>query len=543
MKRLLPAFLVVLALSCMSVSGATSYYFFVQFSNKKNTPYSLSSPSAFLSSKAVARRAAFGIACDSTDLPVNQTYVSQVANLGAKVHSRSKWMNGITVLVTDSFLMSQVRALPFVSKVQYTGKTDAASLVRQKSKFETQLTDYGTAQAQLNQINGSYIHNLGFTGKGIVVGVLDAGFNNVNINPGFDSLRMSGRLLGTKDIAELNGNVYSMDAHGANVLSIMTGKLSGANPYAGTAPHASFWLIRTEYAPTEYLVETDFWVSGIEFADSVGVDVVNSSLGYTTFDDAKMSFTYADMNGKVSRASKAAAMAAQKGIIVCNSAGNDGNKTWHYIGSPADAEGIVSVGAVYNTGVSSEFSSFGPSSDNRIKPEICGTGTATAYINTAGSRSSGNGTSYSSPVIAGMMACFLQYAKANFSNLTIPKILESVFKSGSIYTNPTAQLGYGIPDFQKAASNLLTLDLTENKADNNFMVVYRPEASSLELNICEPTTQRCSLKIYSVAGVLVCQNDIDSQNFTVSVKGLSAGAYIVNVSSAKFNESQKIIIR
>lgn len=543
MKRLLPAFLVLLALSCMSVSGATSYYFFVQFSNKKNTTYSLASPSAFLSSRAIARRVAFGISCDSTDLPVNQSYVNQVANLGAKIHSRSKWMNSVTVLVADSSLMSQVRALPFVNKVQYTGKTDAASLTRQKSKFETQLTDYGSAQAQLNQINGSYIHSLGYTGKGIHVGVLDGGFSSVNTNPGFDSLRLSGRLLGTKDIAEINGNVYAMDAHGANVLSIMTGRLGGATPYAGTAPHASFWLIRTEYAPTEYLVETDFWVSGIEFADSVGVDVVNSSLGYTTFDDTKMNFTYADMNGKISRASKAATLAAQKGIIVCNSAGNDGNKTWHYIGSPADAEGIVSVGAVYNTGVSSEFSSYGPSSDNRVKPEICGTGTATAYITTAGTRASGNGTSYSSPVIAGMMACYLQYAKANFSNLTVPKILESVFKSGSIYANPTAQLGYGIPDFQKAAGNLLTLDVSDKKYGDNFGVVYRPESSLLELTICEPITQRCALRIYSVAGILVYSDEINQQNFSRTIKGLAAGAYIVNVSSAKFNESQKIIIR
>ena len=141
------------------------------------------------------------------------------------------------------------------------------------------------------------------------------------------------------------------------------------------------------------------------------------------------------------------------------------------------------------------------------------------------------------------MACYLQYAKANFSNLTVPKILESVFKSGSIYANPTAQLGYGIPDFQKAAGNLLTLDVSDKKYGDNFGVVYRPESSLLELTICEPITQRCALRIYSVAGILVYSDEINQQNFSRTIKGLAAGAYIVNVSSAKFNESQKIIIR
>lgn len=545
MRKLLLALLLLFCGSEMVMTAANNYYFYVQFANKNNTPYSLSTPSAYLSARAIARRASFNISCDSTDLPVNPDYVNQIANLGIKIHTRSKWMNGITVLVNDSSIMSQVRTLSFVKKVQYTGRLSVASAVRQKSKFESEAIDYGTALTQVNQINGSYLHNMGYTGKGIYVGVLDGGFNSVNTNPGFDSLRLSGRLLGTKDIAESNGNVYTMDAHGANVLSIMTGKLTGASPYSGTAPHASFLLIRTEYGPTEYLVETDFWVSGIEFADSVGVDVVNSSLGYTTFDSVPMSFTYADMNGKVSRASRAATMAAEKGIIVCNSAGNDGRSTntWHYIGSPADAEGIVSVGSVTSTGVASDFSSFGPTSDNRIKPEICGMGSSTAFIYTNGLRYTGNGTSYSSPVIAGMMACYLQYAKANFSNLSVPKILESVFKSGNQYSNPTAQLGYGIPNFQTAVNNLMTSNLFENKVGENFTVYYNPEISSVEVALCEAPADKCSIRVYSLTGNLVLSKQIADAQTSLPTQNLSSGIYIVNIVGSKFNESQKIIIR
>lgn len=543
MKKLLLALFLLFCGSAMLITAASNYYFYVQFTNKNNTPYSLSTPAAYLSARAIARRASFNISCDSTDLPVNPDYVNQIANLGIKIHMRSKWMNGITVLVKDSNIMNQVRTLSFVKKVQYTGRLSVASTVRQKSKFETETIDYGTALTQVNQINGGYLHNLGYTGKGIYVGVLDAGFNSVNTNPGFDSLRLSGRLLGTKDIAESNGNVYTMDAHGANVLSIMTGKLTDASPYSGTAPHASFWLIRTEYVPTEYLVETDFWVSGIEFADSVGVDVVNSSLGYTTFDSVSMSFSYADMNGKVSRASRAATMAAEKGIIVCNSAGNDGNKTWYYIGSPADAEGIISVGSVTSTGSASTFSSFGPTSDNRIKPEICGMGSSTAYINTTGLCSTGNGTSYSSPVIAGMMACYLQYAKANFSNLTVSKILESVFKSGNQYSHPTAQLGYGIPNFQTAVNNLMTSNLFDNKVSENFTVYYNPEISSVEVALCEAPVDKCFIRVYSLTGNLVLSQQIADVQTSLPARNLSSGIYIVNVVGEKINESQKIIIR
>ena len=372
-------FLVFLLFSCSSVLATTGYYFYVQFANKNNSPYSLTKPQEYLSARAIERRAQRAPGIDSTDLPITPAYLSQIESLGIHVHNRSKWMNGATVLLTDSSKMSLVRALSFVKWVKYTGKIRlAATSSSKRTKVVENSDSYGSAAAQINQMSGKYLHDLGYRGKGVVVGVLDAGFLDVNRNPAFDSLNLQGRLLGTKDFVNPNSNIYAEDSHGAAVMSILAGNLPGS--FIGTAPDASFWLIRTEYTPTEYLVETDFWCSGIEFADSVGVDVVNSSLGYTKFDDPVMDYTYADMNGEVSRASRCAALAAKKGIIVCSSAGNEGNKAWHYIGAPADAKGIVTVGGVNYSGVSSVFSSYGPSSDSRIKPEVCTLGTSAALI-------------------------------------------------------------------------------------------------------------------------------------------------------------------
>ena len=431
--------MVIMAGLSATISAQTTYYFYVQLKNKNNSPFSLSNPSVYLSQRAIARRITFRIPTDSVDFPVNPAYVQQIENLGIHVHCASKWMNGVTLKMTDSTKMSQVRALPFVKFTQYTGMLVGSALAPVQKASEKDLAlNYGIAAGQINQLNGAYLHNEGFKGKGIHIAVIDAGFTNVNINPCFDSLRLQGRLLGTKDVINSASNIYAEDSHGAMVLSTMTGNMPGQ--YLGTAPEASYWLIRTEYSPTEYKVETDFWCSGIEFADSVGADIATSSLGYSTFDDSKMDFSYADMNGKVSRASRAATIAGKKGMLVLVAAGNEGNATWHYISSPSDADGIITVGAVTSTGLPSSFSSFGPSSDNRVKPEICATGTASALVSTGGTTTYGNGTSFATPIMAGMMACLLQRYKAFDPNPVIQVLLNSVFASGSLYNNPTAQI-------------------------------------------------------------------------------------------------------
>jgi serine protease AprX len=523
------------------LSATTGYFFYVQFTNKNNSPYSLSTPSAYLSQRAIDRRQALSIVIDSTDLPVNPVYLLQIKNLGIQVQCTSKWMNGATVLLSDTTKMNQLRALPFVKKVQYTALRDAALPVSQKAKAATETFNYGTAATQINQINGAYLHNLGYTGKNIVVGVLDAGFYNANINPAFDSLRIQNRLLGTKDFAEPNSNVYTLDTHGANVLSIMTGNLPGQ--FLGVAPHASFWLIRTEYAPTEYVVETDFWCAGIEFADSVGVDVINSSLGYTQFDDASMNFTYADMNGTVSRASRAANIASKKGIIVCNSAGNEGNKTWHYISSPADAEGILGIGAATSAGAPSAFTSFGPSSDGRVKPDISAMGSSTAYVYNSGTPTTGNGTSYSSPIMAGMVACLLQGYKERNLPRSPEAVREALIHSANTYNTPTAQLGYGIPNFEYALK-YPTFNSLKNIDAHSFEINYNAQNKTIHVLLYDRQEIPIkTIRVYAVTGSLMVQKTITEAVSVISAEKLPTGIYLISISGNGKNETRKLIIQ
>ena len=544
MKRLFTYTLFALILwgTSAPISAQTNYYFYVQLKNKNNSPYSLSNPSAYLSARAIARRTSFNVAIDSTDLPVNQAYVQQIQNQGVPVHSVSKWMNGVTVKLTDSTKMSQVRALPFVSFVQYTGLLVGAVLTNQTKQNVLQTLNYGIAAGQINQLNGTNLHNEGFKGKGIHIAVIDAGFTNVNINPCFDSLRLQGRLLGTKDVINPASNIYSEDTHGAMVLSTMTGNMPGQ--YLGTAPEASYWLIRTEYSPTEYKVETDFWCSGIEFADSVGADIATSSLGYYTFDDPSMSFTYADMNGKVSRASRAATIASKKGMVVLVAAGNEGQTAWKYIGSPADADGIISVGAVTSTGIPSSFTSYGPSYDGRVKPEICATGTASALVNTSGTPSYGNGTSFATPIMAGMMACLLQKYKSQSQNPSVTTILQSVFKTGSLFSNPTAQMGYGIPDFKVAEQNLTTFDSVQQLNKNSFLLSENKDFKTLTIRfVNENFARQASVRIYSVTGNLIFSQPITDTSTVIRTSNFASGIYAVCMTENGKTETRKILIK
>ena len=524
-----------------SLEAQTNYYFYVQLANKNNSPYSLSSPSAYLSQRAIVRRITFTIPTDSTDLPVNHTYIQQIENLGVHVQCASKWMNGVTVKLTDSTKMAQVRTLPFVSFVQYTGLLVGAALAPPAKNNAKATLNYGIAAGQINQLNGTNLHNEGFRGKGIHVAVIDAGFTNVNVNSCFDSLRLQGRLLGTKDVINPVSNIYSEDTHGAMVLSTMTGNIPGQ--YLGTAPEASYWLIRTEYSPTEYKVETDFWCSGIEFADSVGADIATSSLGYSTFDDTKMNFTYADMNGKVSRASRAATIASKKGMVVLVAAGNEATHSWHYLSSPADADGIITVGAVDSIGIPSSFSSFGPSSDGRVKPEICARGSASALVSVAGKNTHGDGTSFATPIMAGMMACLLQKYKSQNQNPSVWTLLQSVFKTGNLFSNPTAQMGYGIPDFKLAEQNLTTFDSVQKLEKNSFILSENKVFKSLTIRFIDGNNPiQASVRIYSVTGKLVVNQPVTDVYTVIRTSGFASGIYAVCVTENGKTQTRKIII-
>ena len=340
------AILLVLFLNLFSCLFAQNYTFWVAFTDKKNSPYSVDYPLEFLSERSLQRRIRQGFELDESDLPVNPNYIDSLKMLGATIVGASRWLNGVTISLDDTIdVVPKIRELSCVASLQLTKKYSSSRVSRNKmpmSRHSEEIVDSAFRQNSFHELDA--LHKLGYKGDGIHVAILDAGFANVDRLSAFDSLRVFNRLLGVRDFVDASSDVYRQHAHGLAVLSTMAANVP--NVMVGAAPQASYWLLRTEDDATESLLELDNWVRAIEFADSVGVDVVNSSLGYSTFDDSNMNFSYEDMNGRTSRISVAATMAARKGMLVVNSAGNDGSNSWHYISAPADADSIVTVGGV-----------------------------------------------------------------------------------------------------------------------------------------------------------------------------------------------------
>lgn len=544
--RMIVPFLFVL-FSGMFDAMADEYFFYVQLTDKNDSPYSLSAPSEFLSQRAIERRSYFRLNCDSTDLPVNPTYINQIKSAGFAVHNKSNWLNGVTVVTADSAAIASVEGLSFVESVEYTGKRGLSQKGqgRRNISLNNTLSDvdyYGSAGGQIDQINGRYLHNSGYRGEGIHIAVIDAGFENVDINSAFNPLFLENRLLGTKDFVFTGSDVYRENSHGAGVLSIMAANIP--NLYVGTAPDASYWLFRTEYVSTEYPVEMDFWVSAIEYADSVGIDVVNSSLGYSVFTDSRLNLTYADLDGNATRITRAATLAADKGIIVVSSAGNEGNKDWKYINVPADAKNIITVGSVDAAGTLSAFSSRGPTADERLKPELVAQGTSTSMINKDGVFQS-NGTSFSSPVIAGTMACLLQAARGKHTYIPLQDLFDIVFKTGTHYEAPDANLGYGIPDFEKATRVLLSSTNNDWFACENINIYTDSMAKSLRIVLdAKLVSSRAIIQIVSMNGMIVYNQPVTASEILLDTGLYPAGIYALQIISAdEKNYTYKFLIK
>ena len=408
----------------VSATSAQKYKYRVSFTDKSNSVYSTINPSAFLSQKAITRRINQGINITQEDLPVNKSYLDSLITKGVLVYNSSKWFNSCVIGVNDTNLMPAITALPFVSSVvkvvafnnkkkKNTKPSDASVVKSSKVFFNPDITpnfilgnkqqykydktkqsgrniNYGVSLTQIDMMNGTFLHNQGYMGNGMTVAILDGGFWGVNLLNAFDSLWANGQILGTRDFVEPGGNVFDQATHGMMVLSEMGAYLPGE--LVGTAPKANFWLIRTEDVNSENLIEEDNWAAGAEFADSLGADIISSSLGYTTFDDTLMNHKYQDLDGKTARVSIAATTAARKGILVVNSAGNSGSSPWRYVGTPGDADSIITVGAVDAQGAYALFSSQGPTSDGRIKPTVSAMGQG-AIVAINGGTSPGNGTS------------------------------------------------------------------------------------------------------------------------------------------------------
>lgn len=458
--------------------------YWVRFKDKNGSPYSVGSPNTFLSARSIARRANQGISVNMTDIPVNQTYINQVNATGAQVFQRSKWFNAAIVIVNSSAQLSAINSLTCVLNSAPVGRyvsttanevgTPSASAY--KTAKVTTAYNYGPSVTQVSQIGADCMHDLGYRGQNMVIAVIDAGFYQANTNAVFDSLYNEGRLLGTRDYVAGNSSVYEDFLHGANCLSLMAGNSPGN--LIGTGPKASYWLLRSEDAATEKLIEENNWVVAVEFADSVGADITTTSLGYTEFDNSSYNHVYSDLDGRTSVISIASTMAARKGIFVLNAAGNDGSNAWHYIGVPGDADSICTVGAVDENGIHAGFSSVGPTADGRIKPDLSSMG-QNAYVCAPGYNfQSGNGTSYATPILAGAVACLWQ-ANPTKTNM---QILQALKATASKSGNPDNSYGWGIPNMCAAHNLMNGTNVSVNELIKAGSIKLFPNPTHSELN-------------------------------------------------------------
>lgn len=526
--------------------------YWVGFMDKANTPYSLSSPTAFLSPRAIERRQKANITLAENDLPVVPQYVSQVLDAGGILRYTSKWLNGVVVSLPESnheALAANLQVLPFVKMVKPISTTIQGRRSNTKDTLIKQETDlnelyYGTAATQLQMLNVDFLHALNYKGQGMQIAIFDAGFDNADQLAVFQPVYAAGRVLGTKDfVTPTNLDIYDFAAHGTEVWSTIAGSLP--NVYVGSAPEASFWLFRTEDTAAETTLEEYNWLAAAEFADSAGVDIINSSLGYSTFDLPEMNYTYEDLNGDIAVVTRAADFAAAKGILVVSSAGNQGNKPWQHITAPADADSILTVGAVNGTGDYAVFSSKGPSSDGNIKPNVAAQGQGAALVNPAGELIYANGTSFSSPIMAGLVACLWQaYPQQN--NMDIIHALE---KSGTQADHPDEKLGYGIPKADLAYWWLKTEPLLPNTSSSTEVLAFaypNPTDQMINLYYLAPKSGTVNVTLYDMSGKTIstlqqetAQNigyKFDFQEWSY----LSKGWYLVKVSDGTGEKVLKV---
>lgn len=464
MKKLIVC---LLAIAVAKASEGQSFSrYIIQFKNKATSPYSLTTPLSYLSQRAIDRRTRYGISIDSTDLPVTPRYLDSIRSAGAvTILNVSRWLNQVSIQTTDAAAIQKINSFTFVQTVApiaarmggTSGKKELAIQTAEKPfaattnfKATADYYNYGLSYSQIHIHNGEFLHNIGLRGQNMIIGMLDAGFQSYTTLKAFDSVNLNGQVLGTYDFVAREPSVVEDNAHGMQCFSVIAGNIPGQ--FVGTAPKASFYLFRTEDSGSEYPIEEHNWVVGAERVDSAGGDLISSSLGYSNgMSNSVFDHTYAEMNGNTTIAARGADMAARKGILVANSAGNDGGGSFNYISTPADGDSVMAVGAVAKDSSTAGFSSYGPSSDGQVKPDVASVGVATNVQTTSNTIGTSNGTSFSCPNIAGLAACLWQ----GFQEFNNMKILNALRQAGHKASAPDNRVGYGIPDVKKAVMNLL----------------------------------------------------------------------------------------
>jgi serine protease AprX len=524
-KLKLLVFMIAISLGVQCQEIAPGAYW-IYFSDKDGTSYQIDQPDQFLSERSINRRAMQGLAVDRLDLPLSSAYLEEIKAMGVEIKHVSRWLNGIAMINMDYVSFQEVLQLSFTDTVPWTPALDDLFFPQKngQERFDPPLEsapnfDYGVGREQVEQVSTSGLHHLGYTGSGVWIGVLDAGFYNVDSLPSFIPLINEGRILETRNYIDETSIYRQNSSHGMSVLSIMAGEWDGF--LVGTAPHASYLLCMTENSDQETRIEEIAWIEAAEYADSLGVDVINTSLGYSNFDGVIYDYSYRDMDGISTYISRAASLLASRGMILCNSAGNEGNDDWFYITAPADATDILALGAVDSTNLVASFSSRGPSYDARIKPDITAMGRASGIQHRSGGLARGNGTSFASPVMAGSVATLWQA----FPELSARDLIFKIRQSAHRARRPDSNYGYGTPNMLQAYHTITRIPVRFNEGE--MEIWPNPAGEHLMIKIPEEGEQQ--VRIYDLNGRLACSLQMHLPGQMELPSNLTSGIYIIEI--------------
>lgn len=537
-------------LSTFDVCAQDPTCYRIYLSDKHNSPYSINQPEVFLSTRAIDKRTRFNIPITEQDFPVNPDYIQYIQQIDSNIRilSTSKWMNTVVIYCVDTLKISEVQNLPFVVDVLPVGayklKMGNPSYIETTDKSQNSLTtqrsesEYGAGEQQIKLHNGDVLHESGYRGEGMLIAVIDGGWYGVDSCDFFQTLVEENRFLGKFSLMPDFVDTLlhpSSEQHGTIVTSVMASNAPGV--LVGTAPEAQYAFIHSEYVLTEELIEEDFWARAAEIADSIGADVINSSLGYRMFPDfPQANIEYSDLDGLNSIASRCATILAQKGVIVCVAAGNDGANDWFYISRPGDAFDILTVGACSYDSVIAPFSSRGYSADGRVKPDVCAVGMGTCCIYPGNELSFTEGTSLATPVISGLCACLWQ-ALPQYTSL---EIMQLIRENSHIYENPNPEFGYGIPDF---GGIYLQLSGINNIKHHSRKIYPNPCSGYLYVDNSEIDIKEISL-FDNVGKLILNTQDSQESRIHINTNSLKAGVYFGEITKTDKNkEFFKVVVQ
>lgn len=538
MVRFFILFLSMILLLPVTVhSQAAGYYYRVYFRDKGNYEINDFQPLQLLSERAVERRQKEQIdILDYRDLPVFITYLNELSSGGLTLHCTSKWMNTALFKTSSAANIDSLLALPFISDIKTVKIPGRKNTGEDKLDFILNESSDDSYDRPITMLNGYSLHNQGYSGNGILIAVLDGGFDNAEEISSLNDLRNRNGIKATYDFVNNSEFVYNSSTHGTAVLSVLAGRL----PFTieGTAQEADYLLLKSEDVSSEFPCEEDYWAAAAEYADSSGADIITSSLGYSTFDDPAMSYKYSDLDGNKAFVTIAADIAASKGIMVFNSAGNERNKSWKRIICPADGDSVIAVGAVDGNNLISAFSSAGPAYDRRIKPDNSAMGVAVPVQTSATTTSKANGTSFSCPVLSGMTACLMQsFPKAK--NSDIIKVLR---ESSDRFSSPDSLYGYGIPDMGAALLRLEDMYLL--KPEGLSVALPNPTTGEFEIIFREPY-ESIVIEIFTTSGRIIWKREIEPFAGRVlkidELANREQGLYIIRISTPTTKIIHKVI--